>query len=228
MLRQKARLGVVLIQAQARGFLTRRHLQHECQRLRVRRETLVAGQGLYAATLEHEKRRQLLQGARIPDVGAMLELQRLFLYYTAAQGRFTLTGKAGKEELALLECSRFVRFCNAMSGLLSRDLTARHVEKLFEDVLSESTGGTGRAMEYADFVTLIQHIANARLPKLDRFGRLVGEEARFTKLLLDTILPAPTSKRILERLDKAQAYPARYPTHPNVTHEKHKGALQGP
>jgi hypothetical protein len=217
----------VLVQAVARSFLTRQHLQQKCQRLRVRRETLLAGQGLYAATVEHEKRRQLLQGARVPDVGAMLELQRLFLYYTAAQGRFALQRKGGKDEPALLECSRFVRFCNAMSGLLSRDLTARHVEKLFDDVLSESSAGNGRAMEYADFITLIQHIANARLPKIDRFGRFVGEEARFAKLLLENILPAPTSKRILERLDKAQTYPARYPTHP-IRHIRHTEVLQGP
>lgn len=214
----------VLLQRLTRGVLARKRSRWSQLEAVLRLERARAGRTLYAATMEQEKKRQVLHCSRLPSVSVMLELQRIFLFYTSAQGRYELEGGHGHNKAALVvDQTRFVKFCNAVPGLLTRDYAARNVERLFAETAaatakqpaadgaagSSHSGSSSKGLSYPGFLQALQALADIRLAKVESYGRLVGADARFTKLLIETVLVAPASKRILDRLHKDQHYAAR-------------------
>lgn len=96
------------------------------------RELLLAGRALYLLSLETEKERQILTSSSMPDMTVAAELQIIFLYYTSADGTYTLN--EGAAQPLFVNLSRFIKFCNAVTGLLTKDFTARNAEHCFEQV----------------------------------------------------------------------------------------------
>lgn len=192
------------LQRYGRGILARRRVGAMRDLARRRREIALVGRAEHAALVETEKKRQVLWFSSIPDVQAMGELQRLFLYYTAAKGRYEINDQ-DKCPLTL-DTQRFSKLCTSIPGLANKDFSIRTAELICDDVL-KTTGS--KVLDYGDFVTVMKRVADIRLKKIRSFGRFCGNEARFIKLSIETIYPASSVKKILDRMPKEDHYASR-------------------
>lgn len=123
----------ITIQKNIRRSIARSHYLRRRNSIIKERELTFAGRALYLLSLETEKKRQILTSSSNPDMMVAAELPRIFLYYTSANGTYTLNEESA--EPLFVNLGRFIKFCNAVTGLLTKDFTARNAEHCFEQVV---------------------------------------------------------------------------------------------